>query len=157
MIEERWESVLPLPVRSKRGARPRISFWSTPKWINLFYSGLFPLSHVSDEEKFEVELKYVETPKGRVTTHETTKEIARAIEIISEEESKLEEKLREIESRNVGSEALTSIRDTLENIEKMEVEILSRLDALVDAFQELLESPGSRATSTEKKQVEKKS
>lgn len=107
---------------------------------------------MSEEENFEVELKYVETPKGKVTAHDTTKDIARAIEIISEEESKLEEKLKEIESRTISPEVIASIRETLENIEKMQVEIHSMLDALVEAFQELIDSQKSRATLAEKKQ-----
>ncbi len=95
---------------------------------------------MSDEDVFELELSYVETPKGKVSAHETSKKIAEAILMIQEENRKLGERIRQIEQRGGTLQGTEELKKELANIHKELEDVMAQLDALKDAFQEIIET-----------------
>ncbi|MDH5362025.1 MAG: hypothetical protein OEY99_06175 [Aigarchaeota archaeon] len=95
---------------------------------------------MSDEDVFELELSYVETPRGKVSAHETSKKIAEAIVMIQEENRKLEERIRQLEQRGGPLQGTEELKKELANIHKELEDVMAQLDALKDAFQEIIEA-----------------
>ncbi len=103
-----------------------------------------------DQERVVIELKYLETPKGRVPTYEFARNLLKAIEILDDVTANIEEKLVKLEERREMpqsveelQERLTAMENTIKELEKkIELdlgEILDRLSTLTDAFNELVE------------------
>lgn len=100
------------------------------------------------DEKVIIELKYLETPKGKIPTYEFARGILKAIEILDEVTSNLEERLSKVEragsvSLDEVKERLTSVEEALKEIEnRLELElrdISDKISVLTDAFAELVE------------------
>lgn len=100
---------------------------------------------MSEEDVFELELSYVETPRGKVSAHETSRKIAEAIVMIQEENRKLEERVRQVEKMSGTEEHAEELKKELDKIHKRLEDVMAQVEALKDAFQELIEtvrSPG---------------
>ncbi|MCD6536450.1 MAG: hypothetical protein J7K49_05405 [Thaumarchaeota archaeon] len=104
----------------------------------------------NSQERIVIELKYLETPKGRVPTYEFARSLLKAIQILDDVTANIEEKLVKIEERkempqNVEElqERLNAVENAIKELEKkIELdlsEILDRLSTLTDAFNELVE------------------
>ena len=101
-----------------------------------------------DEESVVVRPRYLETPKGKIPTYDFALGILKAIKLLDDATSQLEEKLSRIEKRGApGLEGFeTRINDLEQAIKKLEKrieldleEMNDRLSALTDAFNELME------------------
>ncbi|MCD6341260.1 MAG: hypothetical protein J7L83_00150 [Thaumarchaeota archaeon] len=104
----------------------------------------------SEENRVIIELKYLETPVGKVPTLEFAKSLLKAIQILDDATANIEEKLGKLEEgglmpKNLEEvqERLNSMESAIKDIQKkldLEVgEILDKLSALTDAFSELVE------------------
>ena len=100
------------------------------------------------DEKVVIELKYLETPKGKIPTYEFARGVLKAIEVLDEVTSNLEERLSKVErSRSMSldeiKERLASVEEALKDIEnRIELElkdISDKISVLTDAFAELVE------------------
>ncbi|MEM1574936.1 MAG: hypothetical protein QXF09_01105 [Nitrososphaerota archaeon] len=93
----------------------------------------------NSSEVYEIELSYIDTPKGKVATYESSKKIAEALMLISSENEKIIEKISQIESSGISPEKISFIENSLKEIKEMLIEIAAQLDVLSDTLQELTE------------------
>jgi len=100
------------------------------------------------DERVVIELKYLETPKGKIPTYEFARAVLKALEVLDEVTSNLEERLNKVE--RAGSVSLDEIKERLTSIEEVLKEVQSRLDlemrdlsdkisVLTDVFADLVE------------------
>jgi hypothetical protein len=93
----------------------------------------------SSNEVYEIELSYIDTPKGKVATYESSKKIAEALMLVSSENEKIIEKISKIESSTINPEKISFIENSLKEIKEMLIGIVAQLDVLTDTLQELTE------------------
>lgn len=93
----------------------------------------------SNEEVYEVELSYIDTPKGKVATYESSKKIAEALMLISNENDKIMEKISKLETTIINPEKISYIENSLKEIKEMLIGIAAQLDLLTDTLQEITE------------------
>lgn len=94
---------------------------------------------MSNEDVYELELSYVETPRGKVSTLETSRKIAQAIVMIQEENRKMEERIKEMKQMSGTRQDTEELKKELAKIHKELEDVVAQIDSLKDAFQELIE------------------
>jgi len=92
---------------------------------------------VDEEEVLEIPLEYVETPRGKVASLETVKQIANALMMIQEDEEALREELRLLSTKTPSDEKMKTIEDRLASIERMLEEVTDKQSLIVEVLQEL--------------------
>ena len=108
------------------------------------------MSEREHEKKDVIVIKpsYIETPKGKIPTYEFVRGLVKAIDILDDAASNLEEKLARIEKTRAPN--LDELRERLSTLEESIKELQERLDfelkdvsdklsVLTDAFAELVE------------------
>ena len=88
-----------------------------------------------DEKVIEIELNYIETPKGNVATLESVEQLANVILILDDEINSIRERLNKIAA--IGGLDLSELDERLKRIENMIADLDDKLSIVVDALQEL--------------------
>lgn len=92
-----------------------------------------------EEEEFVIDLEYIETPRGRVASINTVKKLAEAIKMVHDENEELSTKLMSLELKLPSEELLNRLDNRLAALEKGQDQILSHIDSLIEAFNNLVE------------------
>ncbi|HIQ29905.1 MAG TPA: hypothetical protein EYH45_05005 [Candidatus Caldiarchaeum subterraneum] len=83
----------------------------------------------------EIELNYVETPKGNVATLDSVEQLANVILILDDEINAIKEKINKIPS--LGGVDMPELEERLKRIESVLMDLDDKVSILVDAMQEL--------------------
>lgn len=83
----------------------------------------------------EIELSYVETPKGNVATLDSVEQLANVILILDDEINAIKEKINKIPS--LGGVDMPELEERLKRIESVLMDLDDKVSILVDAMQEL--------------------
>ncbi len=90
-----------------------------------------------NEDVVEIDLNYIETPRGRVAAFETVKQLANAIVLLNEEEENIRNELRRIARGPVDEQRVKSIEERLDRIEQRLDDMMTTQDYILDTLQEL--------------------
>ncbi len=88
-----------------------------------------------DEKVIEIELNWLETPKGNVATIETVEQLANVILILDDEINAIKEKVEKISA--VGGVDVENLDERLKRIENTLADLDDKVSIMVDALQEL--------------------
>ena len=91
-----------------------------------------------DEKVIEIELNWIETPKGNVATVESVEQIANVILLLDDEINAIREKVDKISA--VGGLNVEELDERLKRIESMIADLDDKISIVVDALQELAKS-----------------